>query len=264
MKKFDIGLVIPSYGHFPYVESAIRSAFATTTASLCVLLLDDASPDWEAAGNPLYERLKAEFGDRLRGISYAENGGLTRSWNAGLSYFNSPECRTKFICCANSDLIFGRHWDKPLCVAAETHAIVGPLTNTPGTCKHQNVKNWLSVYKPYDAVDYVNSIGHMLYKHYVNEVETVNAINGFCLFAKRETWFSGAYDADHVFRPRNDFNSKGQPNPTPLMTLNEDELQARWRLLGRRAGVCLGSFVFHYRSVSRGERYAKGDWVRKK
>jgi hypothetical protein len=40
-------------------------------------------------------------------------------------------------------------------------------------------------------------------------------INGFCMLAKTQTWWANAYDAEanQVFCPRNDFNSKSERNP---------------------------------------------------
>jgi hypothetical protein len=46
------------------------------------------------------------------------------------------------------------------------------------------------------------------------------------------------------------------------MTGNEDELQSRWRAKGMKFAAALGSFIFHYRSVSRGKKFAKGKWLR--
>ena len=52
-----------------------------------------------------------------------------------------------------------------------------------------------------------------------------------------------------------------------LMGINfdqyEDELQDRWKAKGWKFGVACGSFIFHYRSVTRGIKYAKGKWSRK-
>jgi hypothetical protein len=87
-------------------------------------------------------------------------------------------------------------------------------------------------------------------------------LNGFCMMAKTSTWANNMYTTDQPFRDSNPFNSKGQPNPTPAMTLQEYELQARWHKLGLKSGVALSSYVFHYRSVTRGPRYNKGDWTR--
>lgn len=265
MPRFQVGLIIPTYGAFEYARSAIESAFEHTEGSLGVLLVDDASPDWDKHGKPLIDECRERYGhDRFRASQFIENGGLTRSWNFGLNYFNSPEFEAEYICCANSDLIFTRHWDLPLRIAAETYALVGPMTNTPGTSAAQDYKLLGKDVRLTDDPKLLDREARFLAKTCAGMVRQVDAINGFCLFARRQTWFEGRYELERVFNPCNAFNSKGQPNPTPYMTLNEDELQHRWRKLGWKFGVCLDSLVFHYRSVSRGERYAKGDWQRKK
>ena len=64
------------------------------------------------------------------------------------------------------------------------------------------------------------------------------------MVARTRTWWSGAYDKDHVF------------DPSHPMTENEMELEMRWSMVGRRFAIAPGSFVFHYRSVSRGEGFA--------
>jgi hypothetical protein len=48
------------------------------------------------------------------------------------------------------------------------------------------------------------------------------------------------------------------------MTLGEYELQGRWTKAGLETAICTGSYVLHYRAVSRGARYRMGDWVRAK
>jgi hypothetical protein len=69
--------------------------------------------------------------------------------------------------------------------------------------------------------------------------------------ARADVWWAGRYDDDHIYRPHN------------VMTGSEDELQARWAAQGRKAVVCPASFIFHYRSVSRGGDYLHGLWYRK-
>jgi len=89
-------------------------------------------------------------------------------------------------------------------------------------------------------------------------------VNGFFQIAKMQTWVDGKYDADHFYCPRNDFTSRGHKNPTPLMTLNEDELMGRWAKKGWKFAVIPSSFIFHYRAVTRGKRYTAGKWFRRK
>jgi hypothetical protein len=59
------------------------------------------------------------------------------------------------------------------------------------------------------------------------------------MVALTNTWFDGAYDQDYVFDPKH------------KMTKNDDEIQGRWTRLGKKMGICPGSFVWHYRSVTR-------------
>jgi len=61
--------------------------------------------------------------------------------------------------------------------------------------------------------------------------------------ARTKTWFEGAFDSKHVF------------DPSHPMTENELELQIRWGFAGRKTAVAASSFVFHYRSISRGDAY---------
>lgn len=262
MPQYDLGLIIPTYGAFNYAESAIDSALENTKGSLKVLVVDDASPDWKPAGEELARKYLRD--PRVRFVGFPENGGLTRSWNFGLNYFNQPECLCDFICCANSDLIFAPEWDVPLLRAANlSGALVGPITNAPGTVKHQDVREFLPTYKVSDQAASIADTAIRLKREHFRRLWLRGPINGFCMLASRETWFSGMYDDEHVFNPRNDKNSKGHSNPTPLMTLNEDELQQRWLKQERNSVICPDSFVFHYRSVSRGMKHAKGQGVRK-
>ena len=68
-----------------------------------------------------------------------------------------------------------------------------------------------------------------------------NRLNGFCMAANTETWWAGAHGKEHVFDPGKKFK----------LTKNEDELQGRWERLKLPVGIVPGSFVFHYRGVSR-------------
>ena len=60
---------------------------------------------------------------------------------------------------------------------------------------------------------------------------------GRCEWCKR--W--GPRDPHHVFNP----------GPKFKLIRNEDELQGRWLKAGRRIVVATGSFVYHYRGVTR-------------
>lgn len=252
-------LVIPTYNHLDYAEQAIVSAFANTTSvTLRVIVLDDASPDWS---DDWLRSLRGRYGSSLSCHRFERNGGLLRSWNYGLAYARDSD--SDFACVANSDLLFPRNWEKALLSALVSGwDLVGPLTNTPGTEPQQYAAHYSRVYRPGDAFSTVQEIQDDLFQNHAGAVVPAT-LNGFCLVAKTQTWQEHRHSMGHVFNPRNDYNAKGERNPTPLMTLGEYELQRRWKAEGLRAGICLGSYVYHYRSVSRGPKYARGDWHRR-
>ncbi len=272
-------VVVPTYGHFDYALKAVASALRNTRAlEPHVLVVDDASPDRLSRDihhpdDASYGRFQAnlrelryEFGEhRVRQAVFDTNGGLTRSWNCGLAH--AKDTGHDFCCVTNSDVIFTPDWDYYVFKALDRSVVpahlVGPLTNAPGASPRQYVGRYSVTYDKARGDDpaHMDMVAAELYHQqggrYVDE-----HLNGFCLTALTATWWKHAYDEGHVFRPRNDFNSKGQRNPTPLMTLNEDELQGRWTKAGLNCEVSLGSYVYHYRAVSRGDAHKKGDWSR--
>lgn len=260
--KPSILIVIPTYGHFDYAERAVRSALANTIHfSPSIAVFDDCSPDEDACN---------KFGGFVLGCQFEydvpasmtrfhANGGLTRSWNHGLHAAKTSGY--EYCCVTNSDVMFPIGWDVEVIKGLEKYALVGPVTNAPGTQKDQYVDRYSVIYNRPTAWADIQKVQDEIGKAKAGWFKELT-LNGFCMVAKTETWWANAFDAEHVFRPRNDLNSKGEPNPTPLMTLNEYELQARWHAKGLRSAACLGSYVFHYRAVSRGDKYKQGDWVR--
>jgi glycosyltransferase involved in cell wall biosynthesis len=264
-------VVVPTYNQFDYAIHAIRTALAHTTQfDTHVAVVDDASPDRlnKTAAYAEYvtklEALQHEFGRRrITTFSFDSNGGLTRSWNAGLRI----ACRDThdFCCITNSDVLFAPGWDVPLLPAIrQGFDLLGPVTNTPGTEKEQYVGNYSVVYdkRHKDDTEHIAAVQQELATNQGSRVK-ISVLNGFCLFgAVRATWWDTAYSATDVFCPVNTLNARGRKNPTPLMTLNEYEFQTRLHARGRRSGICLGSYVYHYRAVSRGDKYKRGDWAR--
>lgn len=256
MGKPTILIVIPTYGHFDYAERAVRSAVTNTKACLPVVtVVDDASPDWSQAWA---EALTAEI-PHLSCQRFDVNGGLTRSWNQG---FGLARCMgLDYTCVTNSDVVFTPGWDVEILHGLSQYALAGPVTNAPGTSQDQYVGRYSLLYRKQTAEADADKVQAELAASQGGRFKP-GTLNGFCMIAKTSTWVDNAYDDRNVFNPRNDFNSKGERNPTPLMTLNEYELQRRWHAKGLRSGICLGSYVLHYRAVSRGDRFKKGDWVR--
>lgn len=277
MKPFIL-IVIPTYGHFEYAADAVRSALRNTTCfDPYVLVVDDASPDWppwvdtgpdsqaRPVPGPLYD-VFSEFPTKVDWHRFEENGGLTRSWNRGLWEAGSGD-KYDFACVTNSDVVFAEHWDHAIFEALRPGKnqvdLVGPVTNAPGTETSQYVGRYSTLYDPTHPQKDIDAVQRELTNAQGTRTKTAT-LNGFCMVANTRTWWANPFDPKHVFCPRNDFNSKGERNPTPLMTLNEYELQRRWHEKGLTSAVCLGSYVFHYRAVSRGDKHKRGDWVRKK
>lgn len=255
-------VVIPTYGHFEYAERAVASLFENTRSVRPIaIVVDDATPGGRFGW---IDRLRERYGPIIL-HDRDENGGLTRCWNLGLlsAYVTDAE----YACVTNSDVVFSLGWDGPIIKALEEYDLVGPVTNAPGNNPEQDVRRYIprplfrETAEPIDSPRAIERVAGYLATSCPPALPD-EELNGFCMVARTEAWWANAYDGAHVFRPRNDFNSKGQPNPTPLMTLNDCELCGRFRRNGRRIGIARGSYVFHYRSVSRGDAYRQGAWAR--
>lgn len=237
----EILVIIPTHGHFDYacatVESLLRSdPFARA------LVVDDASPDWSQA---VHEKLLS-LGHRVCVHRFTEHGGLTRSWNYGLREARDKGFR--YAVCGNSDLIFTRGWEDALIEACDHYGYIlaGPVSNAPGwTCPSvQKVQAYVPEFIVGDGQAYLDGVAARLAVEQRNVV-IPSKINGFFLFGRTSSWWSHSFDADNVFNPDARFR----------MTGSEDEFQWRVWKGGGATAVVPASFIFHYRSVSRGERH---------
>ncbi len=250
----SICLILPTYGHLDYAEKAARSFLANTKTSRAVVCaVDDGSP---GVTNEEYAAWA-----KNAGIQYAfrfdENDGLTRSWNHGLQYCRDHGIR--YAVCGNSDLIFSPGWDIGVISALEDHELVGPVTNAPGWgMPLQNVASFVPGYEPSDDPAEIAAVAEKLsvfpsetllepvttFGPTGAQVRIDQFLNGFCLVARTNVWWSGAFDGENVF------------DPSHKLTENETELQARWVVgQGARRALVSSSFVFHYRSVTRGDKF---------
>jgi glycosyltransferase involved in cell wall biosynthesis len=273
-----IGYIFPQYGNFDYTERAIKSFFQHTPDGYCILV-DDCSPYWDGVKTQdRFAQLLSLFPSWPTKVSgsrgmfihrHSRNLGLTACWNYGLEV--ARDQGLDYCVCGNNDLLFSPDWYKPLLGVLWNYQLVGPVSNAPGVSAKglQDVVKYMPEYQLSDDSQEIAHVADVLRSTYTQAgaYETVESpVNGFCLLAKTETWWEGKFDDDHVFCPRNDFYSKGdlagKPNPTPLMTLNEDELQIRWRAKGWHSAIVPSSFVFHYRAVTRGMRHVHGQWMR--
>lgn len=246
----EIAVIIPVYNNYIYARRACLSLFKYSEIPCHALVVDDASPefsqvDWSAWYKDLPE-------EKITYYRFKANGGLTRSWNWGLQA--ARERGSRYAVCGNSDILFTPNWDVPLTYHADKScALVGPVSNAPGMTNkgRQSVQKYFPGYRVTDDPEYLARVSAYLKRTYPKDtVVTGVSINGFFMLASTKTWWEGAFDEKHVFDPRK------------RMTGNEDELQRRWHRRKMRSGFVPTSFIFHYRSVSRGSRFRSAGWHR--
>ena len=254
-------------GHLDYSRRCLESLYrGTYPARLYVIVIDDASPDWEEGRwlldlpqNPHPEVVS------MAAMRFDEPGGLTRSWNAG--YAAAKELKPDIIVIGNDDVLLPSMWWRGLAAALENYDFVGPLSNAPGATigNQQDVRKWLADYKLSDHQGAIDTIGATLYSRYGGRVQP-SPVNGFMVAGTLASWDKYAYDDRNVLPARIEIMPSGRRNPTPLMTGQEDWLHQHVTAAGGTMGASVGSFCFHYRSLSRGLAYARrgGLWYRRK
>lgn len=203
---------------------------------------------------------KAAFSEWARGLNIEHpvhfdfNDGMTRSWNHGLQI--AKGCGYDLAICGNADTIFSPGFDVGLLTSLQDAHLVGPVTNAAGWgTPRQRLDHWYDGPEPTDDPERIEHIAWALADKWSSPLQKMRVglsdhgltanipefLNGFTMIARTSDWWSGSYDSNHVFNPAN------------KMTENEVELQFRWHTRGRRFAVAGSSFVFHYRSVIRGE-----------
>lgn len=264
MPMIRIGFICPTFNEqtlHAYTLRSLRSFFKYTAGGVAIVV-DDASDGWNLQHQKDIETLHRFAGQEVYVHRFEQWGGLTRSWNYGLHLAN--ELNLDYVIAGNNDILFTTCWYEGLLQALENgYELVGPLSNAPGTTSrgHADVFRYVPDYQLTDDATYLNNLARQLKSRYSGTVVPVG-INGFFMLAKNKVWQAGRYDAESVFRPSNTHNSQGYKNLTPLMTLNEDELQGRWTKMGWKSAVVPSSFIFHYRAVSREGKHRKGKWFR--
>jgi glycosyltransferase involved in cell wall biosynthesis len=228
--------ICPTYNATELHDYTLRSlhSFFRTTADGCAIVVDDGSAGWsdalcqELLATPLFS------GQEIHLHHFPEWGGLTRSWNKGLELAHGLQ--VDYVCPSNNDIVFTEEWYAGLLHALEHgYALAGPVSNAPGTTAAGKAEVWryLDDYQTNDDQAYLDKVSRRLRKRYLGRVEAA-PVNGFFQIGKMSTFRAGMYDGEHYYRPVNKFNSRGSKNPTPLMTLNEDELQGRWARIDKK------------------------------
>lgn len=237
---------------------ALRSFFTNTAEGLAIVVDDgsDKFNEQEIAASPLFK------GQEVVIHRFEKWGGLTRSWNKGIEI--AAMRGVDYVCPGNNDIIFTEGWYEGMLHALSNgYQLAGPVSNAPGVTAKGKAEVWRYVkdYHTTDEIQYLNQVSRMLRDKYMGSIVEAH-VNGFFQMGKLATFEAGRYDEDHYYKPSNDRSSQGRKNPTPLMTLNEDELQGRWKRQGWKFAVAISSFVFHYRAVTRGNKYLRGRWLR--
>jgi len=260
-----IGFICPVYNAMAfasYTQKALESFFETTLNGVAIVV-NDGEAGWSAEYEQSLLRLADSYpSNSLHILKFNKADGLNRSWNAGLT--KASELNLDYAIAGNNDIIFSTGWHEGMIHALSNgYSLVGPVSNAPGTTAagKQNVGAYIPNYKLTDNLIDINQIAMQLQQMHLNKT-LEKKVNGFFLMATLKAWEDGKFDEHHFFRPKNKYYASGGLNPTPTMTGNEDELQSRWAKKGMKSGVVLSTFIFHYRSVSRGNSYKLGRWYR--
>lgn len=237
--------ICPTYGQYDYARASLASFFRHTPKGIAIVV-DDAHPKFHCFWDKSWNVVARPFKTR---------GGLTRSWNHGLSY--GRKIGAHYTICGNDDILFTPGWWKGPATLLEDPSIgvVGPLSNGPGLSNNeQNIWDYLKGYKPADTSTALTKVARQLRRKFTDaDCRLVPVVNGFFMMARTERWWEGSYDRRHVFNPA----------PAYKMVHSEHELQLRFIQQGWYNAVSLNSFIFHYRSVSRGEKFKRGMWYRR-
>jgi glycosyltransferase involved in cell wall biosynthesis len=258
-----IAFVCPVYAAEELLDYTLQAltTFFRTTADGVAIVVDDGSESWTSNLEDELRAVSKWPGQQLHLYHFPKWGGLTRSWNMGLSI--AQQLGVEYAIAGNNDILFPDYWYEGLLAALNNgYDMAGPVSNAPGVSAKglAEVSRYLPDYQLTDNHGYLNEVSKRLRERPLQFVEA--QVNGFFQMAKMSTWVDGKFDAQHFYRPRNTHTSRGVKIRDPLMVGNEDEIQGRWSRLGWKAAVVPSSFIFHYRAVSRGEKHRKGQSYR--
>lgn len=264
--SINIGFICPTYqakALRAYTEAALRSFFATTVGGVAIVV-DDGTAGWNKAYETELGNIADECLGKLHFYHFPKKLGLTRSWNKGLAIADQMDL--DYCIAGNNDVIFTKNWHQGMLHALNNgYTMVGPLSNAPGiTAKgKQEVAKYFPAYKVTDDLAYLDLVAGDLYKNQLGKV-VESPVNGFFQMQSMKSWRANKYGPEQYYRAVNNYTSKGRKNLTPHMTLNEDEYQGRLRAKKKKTAIVLSSFIFHYRAVTRGDKYKRGQWYRQK
>jgi len=226
-------ILIPTYNNFAYVFECLRSLIKYSH-DYKIAVIDDCSPDWTDSVEARIRKIVPP--DCLILERYSEGGGnLTRSWNRACELAKEHKC--KYTVLANDDVKFSPFWWENLESALEKVDLVAPVTNAPGG-KHYDQQRVNTYIKDYVLSDKDEDIMNtaMSLQEFKGQVCS-GRVNGFFFAAKTSVLWNSSYNGTTVF------------DPSKKLLGAEDEYMDRFP---GKMGTALSSFIFHYRSVSRG------------
>ncbi len=230
----SVAVVIPTYGSMDYCQLAITSAAASTTDAL-VIVVDDGTERWP--GDSVVGGWCGSTPWAIRRRPH--DGNLSRSWNIGYEIACDIGCR--YVVFGNSDLVFPEGWFEPIQSALDVYDIVGPVTNAPGHSREQLVSEYVG-YTLSDDPYAIQATQDELRRR--DGIRPATTLNGFCIASAIQKLHKLG---DRPFREN-----------IP-MSGNEMDLLRRARSIDLTLGIASSSFVFHYRSVTRGLVHGKLD-----
>jgi GT2 family glycosyltransferase len=219
-----INIIIPTYNQLDVFLNCLRS-IERTTPNYFISWYDDGS---ETLTPEIVQEAYRITHGRTHFEQWSHRGNITLAWNSGI------DPNAEYTAIVNSDIIFSNNWYEPLMHAAQTYALVGPMTNAPGSYEQQRIPN---VHAINDEPETINTIAAWCASQ---PTETIpGRIGGFFLFGRTDAFIKHAYDNTRIF------------NPSYPLLGNEDEYQTRVLAQGGTIGTCPNCYIFHYRSLSR-------------
>lgn len=235
---YQLAVVIPVYGQFDIAVATVKSLAMHATVPTLAIVVDDYSPNRPLDMAARYEAAVAGSEVSLLYHEHTRNFGISGSWNWGLMQAN--ELEIPYSVAGNSDILFTHQWWFELQTALDNgYDLVGPITNAPGDQKSQNVDRYFPGYRITDEPVYLNKVAEYVRENHQG-VRIETSINGFFMMGRREVWLRHTSAKKEVFSPK------------LRMLGSEYHLQKRLHQLGQKTGIVPGSFIFHYRSLSRG------------
>lgn len=223
-------VLITSWNHLHYTLQCLETLRDCTPDTgryhFDFVVVDDCSTE-----PGVVEGLSVIEGVRL--IANETNRGITYCWNLGFREYKDTH---DIIIFSNNDVKFSPGWAVNLCDCLLDNDLdmVGPVTNTPGFVRRQDIRNYLRGYLSGDDQEGINRTAALMADR---SWKRAKRINGFCMCMRMEFLRKNVLPGGDVFDPAN------------VIFKSDREIQVRTR---PRTGVCLSSFIFHYKQISVG------------